>query len=82
METLLRRSLGVSQSAKTVLGDVKAAPPVEEGPVRPAPETDAAADAEGGDMFGGGRDKPPAEWQDWSEMKKKMQSTEGEHDEL
>jgi len=80
VESLLRRSLGVSQTATANLGDVKSAPPIEEGPVRPAGSDDEPLDAhraEGAD---------PTQWQDWSKIKDQIkgQGAAGDagHDEL
>ena len=60
IEQMLRRSLGVSQTAQAEV-DVKPAPPVETGPVRPAAPSPE-------ETFGGmGGDFP-----DWADIKDKV----------
>jgi heat shock protein beta len=60
VEAILRRSLGVSESAKAKV-DVKPAPPVEQGPVKP--RADKAFDAGMPGMMEG------SEWLDWAKSK-------------
>ncbi|KAK4705512.1 molecular chaperone HtpG, partial [Phenoliferia sp. Uapishka_3] len=70
VEALLRRSLGVSETAKAQV-DAKPAPPVEEGPVVVAPE----ASAEMPEF------EDSSKWANWADMKKEMADKEV-HDEL
>lgn len=76
MESLLRRSLGVSQAAKTRTDGIKPAPPVAQSPL-PGPEEAAErghmGDTPGGIGFEFGADGP--EFMDWSELKSR-----GDHD--
>ena len=82
VEALLRKSIGISQTVTAVLGDIKAAPPIDHGPVRSAaPEPDTPlnfADAEENPLAGKG------EWQDWAAMKDKIRAAgaDADHDEL
>ncbi|KAK4050746.1 hypothetical protein OIO90_004968 [Microbotryomycetes sp. JL221] len=59
IETILRRSLGVSESAKANV-DVRPAPPVEEGPVRQAPADTPPVDFDS------------SQFQDWNDLKQKL----------
>lgn len=73
VESILRRSLGVSESAKARV-EVKPAPPVEEGPVRSRQDQQPEV---GDDPAAG------TQWTDWAEMKEKLgaakvESTRGE----
>ncbi|KAM0793636.1 hypothetical protein ACM66B_001068 [Microbotryomycetes sp. NB124-2] len=75
IETILRRSLGVDESAKAKV-DVTPAPPVEEGPVRPAREEPVT-------------EPTSPQFQDWAELKEKLaadakakEERESAHDEL
>lgn len=79
IESMLRRSLGVSESAQARdIDDVKPAPPVETGPVRPSDEG-----AAGGAQNVFAEPDLGKEWADWSEMRKQQQDAGGAvHDEL
>ncbi|GAA5916857.1 hypothetical protein JCM5296_003325 [Sporobolomyces johnsonii] len=76
IESMLRRALGVSQSAAAEI-DIKPAPPVETGPVRseaPPPPPPSF----GGGEAGEGAEQPDVEsWGDWSDIKKKLKDGAG-----
>jgi len=65
IETILRKSLGVSQEARAKV-DVRPAPPTDDSPV---------GEGEAGAAAGGSQ--PEAEWVDWSKVKAQMKA-EGE----
>lgn len=73
VESLLRRSLGVSQAAKTRTDGIKPAPPVAQSPL---PDAEEAAergnmgDAPGGIGFEFGENGP--QFMDWSELKSRV----------
>ncbi|KAI5480834.1 heat shock protein Hsp90 [Pseudohyphozyma bogoriensis] len=81
VEALLRRSLGVSLSARAD-ASVKPAPPVEEGPFRPGqPDFDPSTAEEANvPVF----EEEPSEWANWADVKKNLKKDEAEsvHDEL
>lgn len=75
VESLLRRSLGVSQSARARdLDAIKPAPPVEVGPVRPAdPDFDPTTSEEANvPQFDN-----PEEWASWSDMREGLNKAGG-----
>ncbi|CEQ38629.1 SPOSA6832_00070 [Sporobolomyces salmonicolor] len=78
IESMLRRSLGVSQSAAAEI-DIKPAPPVETGPVRteaPPPPPPSFGGGEEGE--GEGAEQPDVEsWGEWSDIKKKLKDGAG-----
>lgn len=74
IETILRRSLGVEQNAKAEV-DLKPAPPIETGPVKPQEEDQAGMGAFGG--AGGASGFNPDDFGDWAEMKKKLETEQG-----
>lgn len=41
VERLLRKSVGISETAKAALGDIRSAPPVEHGPVQPSADEES-----------------------------------------
>ncbi|WWC93052.1 uncharacterized protein L201_008016 [Kwoniella dendrophila CBS 6074] len=77
VEALLRRSLGVSLSAKPKI-HIRPAPPTAKGPIPEDEEQKIEFDpANMEEMFGGGGD--PSQWMDWKDMKQQLAV---EHDEL
>ena len=83
VEALLRRSIGVSLSAKTDT-KVRPAPPTAHGPL--AEEGVAGEDEDVVSPFGDAvpEEENAAEWADWATMKKQMEQEKAEraHDEL
>ncbi|KAJ9107872.1 hypothetical protein QFC19_002778 [Naganishia cerealis] len=84
VESLLRRSLGVSQNARPRTDGIRPAPPIAQDPL---PDPEAAATAGMGDVPGGvgfemGSDGP--QFMDWQEMKQKVSSgnTAGDQERL
>jgi heat shock protein beta len=85
VEALLRRSIGVSLSAKTDT-HVRPAPPTAHGPLS---EEGVAGDDDSDDRLAGLHDEVPeeedaAQWADWASIKKQMEKEKGDnvHDEL
>lgn len=65
IEHLLRRSLGVSETAETKPAPIRPAPPVEEGPFSPKADDDTV-------------DLPPMpkkdeDWEDWAKLRQKLE---------
>ncbi|KAM0750396.1 heat shock protein Hsp90 [Meredithblackwellia eburnea MCA 4105] len=81
VEALLRRSLGVSETAKARdAEDVKPAPPVETGPIRPS---DPAYDPKANEEANVPEFENPSEWANWADVKKGMKEQGAmAHDEL
>ena len=80
VEALLRRSLGVSTSAKASV-HVRPAPPTAMGPLdEPGVKVNIVDDDEDDDASGTGGAGQPEEWLDWHKLKAEM--AEGKADRL
>lgn len=80
----MRRSIGVSLSAKTDT-KVRPAPPTAHGPLSEDGVTGDDDDTEGGLGDQIPEEENAAEWADWATMKKQLEKEKGErtaHDEL
>ncbi|KAI8447634.1 Hsp90 protein-domain-containing protein [Phakopsora pachyrhizi] len=81
IEILLRKSIGVDELAKVEVGDIKPAPPIEEGPLdgRSGEEKDEKKGDEkiqlNSDGTSQSSDESKQDWQDWSKVKEKLKAT-------
>lgn len=82
IEQLLRKSIGVGEDEKVDVGDIKPAPPVEEGPLDPRPP---ATTEESDDKIQFNSDgttekvnEENASWEDWSKVKEKLKTEKQE----
>ncbi|KAL8278223.1 hypothetical protein RQP46_009396 [Phenoliferia psychrophenolica] len=78
VEALLRKSLGVSETAKAV-NAVKPAPPVDTEPIRPSEPDFVASEAAEAKVP---EFDNPNEWANWADVKKGMEDKGVPHDEL
>lgn len=83
IELLLRKSVGVDESEKVNVGEIKPAPPVEEGPVDPRPKNpeETTGDAGKVQINSDGTtqkvDESQQDWKDWSKVKEELKEGSG-----